>query len=230
MTVQGQAVAAAWQDPEFARAWTAQDNQADILDLPRRMASGLVAQDRPEVRVVLDVASGPGAFLATFLRQFPDARGVCSDASPTMLETARERLAEFGDRVEYVLGDMTDLRGAGLPGEVDVVITSRASHHLDRSSLRDFYVEAAGLLAPGGWLLNLDHIGPDETWNRRLRALRKTFRAATGGADEGVKHHHNYPLCGIQDHLDGIAAAGLTDVDMPWRAFYTCLFAARTAG
>jgi hypothetical protein len=79
-------------------------------------------------------------------------------------------------------------------------------------------------LAAGGWLVNLDHTGPDDTWNARLRSARKRFRAS---AENGPKHHHNYPLPSVQDHLDGYAAAGITDVQVVWQAFYTCLFMGR---
>jgi hypothetical protein len=91
-------------------------------------------------------------------------------------------------------------------------------------------------LGPGGWLVNLDHIGPasqagppaaagpDDVWDQRLRAARKQFGVAPGGP----KHHHDYPLASVQDHLDAFAAAGVTDVEVPWRAFCTCLFMGRT--
>jgi len=32
----------------------------------------------------------------------------------------------------------------------------------------------------------------------------------------------------VQDHLDAFAAAGITDVEVPWRAFCTCLFMGRS--
>ncbi len=89
-----------------------------------------------------------------------------------------------------------------------------------------FYADAARRLTPGGWLVNLDHIGPSDVWNERVRAARKRLvpRSSSKGA-----HNHPYPLAGIEDHIDGLAAAGLTDRAMPWRAFYTCLFMARRA-
>lgn len=230
MTVQGHRSAEVWQDPEFAGAWIAADRQGELLDLPRRIAAALVTDDRPGTTVVLDVASGPGAFLEVFLDAFPGARGVWSDASEAMRDEARQRLARFGDRVEFVLADMTDLRGGALPTGIDVVTTSRASHHLDREALRAFYADAAALLAPGGWLVNLDHVGPEETWNQRLRAAKKHLGGRREGGERTRRHHHNYPLCAIDDHLDGYRAAGVVDVDMPWRAYYTVLLAGRVAG
>lgn len=52
----------------------------------------------------------------------------------------------------------------------------------------------------------------------------------SGVSSEGPRHHHNYPLTSIGGHLDAFAAAGITDVEVPWRAFFTCLFMGRAAG
>lgn len=238
MTVQGEQAAAAWRDEDFARSWAAGDSYGDLLEFPRRMAAGIIALDNPAPVTVIDIGAGPGAMLGAFLERFPDARGIWSDVSMAMLDLARERLAPFGDRVEYVLADMTALDGTGLPGSADIITTSRAAHHLDAGALIAFYATAARRLKPGGWLVNLDHIGPasqagppgaagfDEVWDQRLRAARK----ASGMTSEGRKHHHNYPLASVQDHLDAFGAAGLDDVEVPWRAFFTCLFMGRKAG
>jgi trans-aconitate methyltransferase len=224
MTEQGQRVAAVWQDPSFAKAWSEGDAMGDLLALPRRLAAALVAYDRPDVRLVVDIGSGPGAFLATFLDEFPNARGVWSDASEAMLDRARDTLTPYRDRVDFRLVDMTDL--SGIPAGVDAIITSRAAHHLDRAGLAAFYAEAAAHLAPGSWLINLDHTGPSDIWDKRFRAVRPRF--ATPRREE-PKHHHNYPLTSVDDHLDAYARAGITDVEIAWKAFFTCLFMGRVA-
>ena len=225
MTEQGRAAATIWSDRDFARAWAEGDALRAMLDLPRRISAAVVATGRPEPSCVVDIGSGPGDYLAVFLEAFPSARGVWTDASQAMLEQARERLAEFGDRVTYRIADMTDL-GAAVPDGVDVITTSRASHHLDRAGLLDFYAAAAGHLAPGGWLVNLDHTGSRDAWEGRLRAARTLLRT---GPSERAAHHHDQPLPTVADHLDGYAAAGITDVDIAWRAFVTCLFMGRRA-
>lgn len=235
MTRQGQQAAAIWRDTDFAQSWADRDSVRDLLDFPRRMAAVIVAGDTPEPSCIVDVAAGPGAVLAVFLEQFPSASGIWMDASEAMLAMAKERLAPFGDRVDYRIADMTELAAARLPARTDVITTARAAHHLDRGGLFAFYSEASALLAPGGWLVNLDHIGPasaagppgaaglDEVWDQRLRAARKQF----GISSDGPKHHHTYPLTSLSDHLDAFAAAGITDVEVVWRAFFTCLFMGR---
>jgi hypothetical protein len=224
MTEQGRRISAEWSDPDFAADWAQRDAMRDLLDLPRRIATALVALDRPQPRVVIDIGSGPGAFLAAFLDEFPTVHGVWSDASGAMLDRARTALARFGDRVEFRLADMTDLDGGGIPYGADALITSRAAHHLDRVGLATFYRDAAAHLAPGGWLINLDHIGQTDVWDKRLRAARRRF---TAPRPPEPTHHHTYPLTSVDDHLDGYRAAGVPDVEVAWRAFFTCLFAGR---
>jgi SAM-dependent methyltransferase len=227
MTEQGRQVAEVWQDPQFAAAWAEADSMGDILAFPRRIAAALVGQDRPETRLVLDIGSGPGAFVAAFLDEFPAAHGICTDASEPMLVRAKEALAAYGDRVSFRTLDMTDLSTVDLPAPLDVVTTSRAAHHLDRDGLATYYRQAGELLAPGGWIVNLDHTGPEDKWDQRFRDIRPRFNRR--GVEE-PKHHHNYPLTSIQDHLDGLHAAGFTDVEIAWKAFYTCLFIGRKDG
>jgi trans-aconitate methyltransferase len=213
-----------WQDDDYARSWAERDTMRDLLDFPRRIAAAIVADDNPDPALVVDIGSGPGDFLAVFLDQFPSARGRWTDVSNAMHGLAANRFAGLAGRVEFQMVDMTDL--SSIPDGAAVITSSRAAHHLDRAGLLDFYAQAASHLMPGGWLINLDHIGPDDTWNTRLRTVRKRFRVA---AESGQKHHHNYPLPSVRDHLDGYAAAGITDVEIVWRAFYTCLFMGRRA-
>lgn len=223
MTTQGERAAAPWKQSQFARQWLESDGMADMLDFPRHLAAAITGLDGTP-RTVVDIGSGQGAFLEVFLEQFPSCRGICSDASEAMLAQARQRLARFGDRVEFGVGDMTDLQAAAIPGDVDVIMTSRAVHHLDRDGLFAFYRDCAARLSRDGWLVNLDHTGPVDVWDRRFRAVRPAF---VPPRSHSPKHHHTYPLTSVNDHLDAFAAAGITDVEIAWKAFFTCLFMGR---
>lgn len=228
MTEQGVRAAEQWRESEFVSEWVKADSVLGMLEFPRRIAAALVNQARPRTTRLIDVGSGTGAFLAAFLDEFPEATGVWTDASEAMLDIAREKLAPYGGRVEYQLVDMTAIADAGLPTDVDVVMTSRAAHHLDRAGLFRFYADCAALLAPGGWVVNLDHIGPrDDDWDKLLRAVRKRFQPPGKAARP---HHHNYPLTSVRDHDDALDAAGFTDHETVWRGLITCLFAGRKAG
>lgn len=185
MTCQGELAAAVWRDAEFARSWTEHDSLRDLLEFPRRLAAVVVAGDNPEPACIVDVGAGPGTMLAVFLEQFPSAWGIWTDTSEAMLALARERLAQFDGRVEYRIADMTDLEGAALPAMVDVITTSRAAHHLDRAGLAAFYAAAAARLAPGGWLVNLDHVGSASQGGPPGRP--GSTRCGTGGCERRAR-------------------------------------------
>jgi SAM-dependent methyltransferase len=217
---------APWLAQGYAATWAANDGLAALLQLPWRMATALVGLRRPP-RLVVDVGSGPGTFLNELLTQYPQARGVWLDASPEMLETAKSRLARHGDRVRYIVGDMNELASLDLPAGVDVLTNSRVAHHFQLPELRAFYAAGYGLLAPGGWLVTLDHIRPSEFWNASLRTVLPLFAGPNAGKPT---HAHYYPFPTPEEHLECLRAGGFDNVDMPWRAFYTCLFMGQKPG
>lgn len=210
-----------WSEPANAQAWISADSQVELLAMPRRIAAEIVAQDRPSTLRVADVGSGTGSFLAVFLDRFPEARGVWTDVSDTMRHAAGQALAHFGDRVDYRLMDVRDV--AELPGELDVVTTSRCLHHLDPHELGEFYATVAARLAPGGWLINLDHTRRDQEWDDRLRAVRSALLPRKGPAT----HHHDRPLPTLAEHLEALNSAGFPDPGVAWQAFVTDLIMAR---
>lgn len=213
-----------WRDAAAARAWIEADAMGDVLALPRAISVALVATEGPTPELIIDVGAGPGAYLEAFLREYPGLRGVWVDISPTMREEAGRRLADFDGRLSFVTADMTALDRADLPDEAEVVTSSRASHHLDRAGLEAFYAAAAARLRPGGWLFNLDHTHPGDAWDRRYRAIRSRL-IGRNAAESGHPHHH--PLPSLEDHRAAMAAAGLTDVEIGWKAFYTVLLIGR---
>ena len=219
--------ASPWNEPEYVRAWTSADGLSGLLRLPVEMMTAVVAESGTP-RLVVDIGSGPGMVLAALLERFPDASGVWLDASAAMQDQARERLARYGDRVRFIVASMEDLPDLGLPvGEVGVLTNARVAHHFDVTALQRFYRDSARLLAPGGWLATLDHIRPAPGWNGRLRAVLPAFAGPNAGKPT---HPHPVPFPTVTDHLEALAAAGLEEPELVWRAFYSCLFMARSAG
>ena len=76
---------------------------------------------------VLDAGCGSGRVTERLLDRLPDGRVIALDASPSMVDAARDRLARFGDRVTYVVADL----GRPLPLEpasVDAVLSTATLH------------------------------------------------------------------------------------------------------
>ena len=213
-----------WNDPERVGRWVAKDARRLAVQTARDLAVATVAVDSSPAFVV-ELAAGNGTFLATFLQAFPDARGLWSDSSPEMARHARETLAPFAGRVDYLLSDLRrpGLSGGGAP---DVLICARATHGLDAAELTAFYRGAAALLRPGGWLINLDHMAASEAWGRRYDELTPRFYEGAEGSQKAgkAKDRGGHRL---EAHLELLAASGLTDVDTPWRLLSTVLVMAR---
>src|ERR1700693_5956747 len=54
---------------------------------------------------VLDLGAGFGAITKEILTRYPRSSVTCLDGSGEMMKLARERLAQFGERVSFNLGD-----------------------------------------------------------------------------------------------------------------------------
>src|SRR5207247_4477065 len=103
-----------WQSADYVGRWAGEDVLAQLLETPRRISIALVEDAGTDVRHVVDLGSGAGPYLAELLRAFEGARGTWLDSSEPMLERAREALAEFGDRVSFVVAPAEELGAAGL--------------------------------------------------------------------------------------------------------------------
>jgi trans-aconitate 2-methyltransferase len=98
---------------------------------------------------VLDAGCGSGRVTELLATRLPRGRVVALDGSPAMVEAARERLARFGDRVEFVVADL----GLALPleGPVDAILSTATFHWVpDHDAL---FANLAAVLRPGGRLV-----------------------------------------------------------------------------
>lgn len=213
-----------WESPEYAAQWASEDVIAEMLDLPRRISVALVVDSGLDVTHVVDVGSGPGTYLQLFLRAFPNARGTWIDVSDAMLALAQAQLGEFGDRVTSVIGDAEKLREIEVE-PAQVVLSSRAFHHFSPESLQSVYRAAFDIVTPGGFVINLDHVGAPGDWEQAYRRIREQF---AGKRKQGLKpHRHDYPLSRAEEHGTWMENAGFGPPDTPWRMFYTALIVAR---
>jgi SAM-dependent methyltransferase len=140
---------------------------------------------------VLFLGCGPGSLMEPLLDAFPQAVGIGVDFNPTMLLLARERLARFGmrpsagARVRLFQADLRDPSWAeGIPRPLDAVLSATALHWLLPGPLAALYRQLAGMLRPGGLLLNADHVGSGHApLQRAWEAHRERTRAQEGYGD-----------------------------------------------
>jgi SAM-dependent methyltransferase len=213
-----------WESAGYAAQWAGEDVIADMLDLPRRISVALVGNAGIDVRHIVDIGSGPGAYLVPFLRSFPEARATWLDVSEAMRGLAQAQLAEFDGRITYVIADAERLDEASVE-PADVVLSSRALHHFSPESLQRVYCAAFDIVTPGGFVMNLDHVGARGDWEQAVRAIRAQF---TGERKKALKpHRQDYPLARAEQHGAWMEDAGFGPFDAPWRLFFTALIVAR---
>jgi hypothetical protein len=217
------AALAPWLSGDYVRRWLDEDALSESLQLPRRLAVGIVGDAGIPLGTVVDLGAGQGSFLREFLSAFPQAAGVWVDASEPMQQEAGERLRPFEGRVRYVLGNVEQPDALGLP-EAHVIVTSRVLHHFERDTLLKIYRVAFGVLHPGSFLFNLDHFGTPAGWEARYRRLRPLF---TRTPRKRATHPHPVPFRSIDEHVAMLEEAGFEAPDVPWRLFFTALVAAR---
>ncbi|MFV2083564.1 class I SAM-dependent methyltransferase [Micromonospora sp. LOL_021] len=201
--------------------------------------------DRPIT--VLDLACGPGAISDRVLAALPRARCVAVDYDPVLLRIAAGALAGHGDRidvrdVDLVADDWADRLGVD---QVDAVLSSTALHWLTPTQLLAVYTAAAGLLRPGGILLNADHLhfGPEHPTLAAV-AQRHDERTQQAGFAAGALRYQDWhteaarvpalaalvaerqrrfadrpkpPDAPLEFHLAALRTAGFTEVGTVWQ-------------
>jgi trans-aconitate 2-methyltransferase len=115
---------------------------------------GMTVLDRLSLHgdeTVLDAGCGSGRVTEALAERLPRGCVVALDASPSMIEKARERLERFGDRVAFVVADL----GRPLPidglAPVDAILSTATFHWVpDHDAL---FTNLAAVLRPGGSLV-----------------------------------------------------------------------------
>jgi tRNA (cmo5U34)-methyltransferase len=220
-----------WHDPAGAATWTAVADdspaRAEQLDLLLEVVAAL----RP--RTALEVGVGSGLVAAEVLRRVADVELVGVDFSRAMLELARDRLSEFGDRATLRLVDVTQPQRGDLQERAfDVVYSVQALHHLEDDAKREALEWIAKLLAPGGFFLMRDKVAlareivPAYTaiWNHRRRKMPTDLEAYDRYLEQMLAGG-DIPAT-LDAHLEWLRAAGLTTAILHAEAHYF-LFAAR---
>lgn len=212
----------AWNEPELAREYVERtDRDADKRADGFKIMVGLLPFDREQAIQVLDVGTGQGAVAALVLDAFPNARAVGLDVSEPMMEIAGERMARYGERFRYQLGDFVDgALPADLTGKFDVAVSSRAIHHLPTAKKQLLYRALYESLNPGGGIFNLDSVAPpDDNLRQRYReagrVMRGQPRTGDGAYRGGGLPGHYYEK--LDEHLDLFRTAGFTSVDCFWK-------------
>ncbi len=194
------------------------------LDL---LALGLPAKGGAD-GLVLDLGGGTGALAAAIAERFPYVRVQIWDTDPAMLATARERCAEFGERVSYVERSFTE----PLPA-CDAVAACIALHHVKNLEVKaSIYHNIFNALKPGGIFVNADTAVPSSGLIRDHAFKGWATSMAHHGINEAQAHAHfaswahedYYPP--LITELRMLAEAGFAEPECFWREAAAVVFGA----
>lgn len=177
-------------------------------DIPHRMEGEAVVLELlpSNVQRILDLGAGDGRLLALAKLVRPEASGVAVDFSPTMLEKARSRFAEY-ENITVMEHDLNKT----LPdiGSFDVVLSSFAIHHLSDTRKQAIYSEVFTLLDPGGIFCNLEHVASP------TQKLHEDFYHSLGAtvADEDPSNQ----CTNVETQLSWLRSIGFENVDCFWK-------------
>ena len=216
-----------WQNPERVAEYI---DRMDRQEAERALIFDLMAKlvpAEPDAAIsVLDVGSGYGPVAAAVLDVFPNAHAIGMDISDAMMDRGRERMARFGDRFEYMVGDFAEgtlPEQAVAAGPFDLVVSARAIHHLPAEGMARLYASIGANVKPGGAFFNLDTASPEDVFlNDIFRKVRRSenpsaepaYRSPDQQAHDRLLHHRDATL---QKHFEWLHAAGFSTVDCFWK-------------
>jgi tRNA (cmo5U34)-methyltransferase len=228
MSTQGQ--------PRFGGEWVGEAHVADYIarmdayeDADRlpifQLMTRLATVDPSAPLRILDIGSGYGPVAAVCLDAFPNATAIGLDISTAMMAAGRERMARFGDRFTYLVGDFSAgalPAGAAAAGPYDLVFSARAIHHLPAEGMAALYADIFRNLRTGGAFFNLDTASPETGFlHERFRAAKPRRNRPAGEqrteaqrAHDALHHHRDATLA---RHLEWLRTAGFTSVDCFWK-------------
>ncbi|HEX2523826.1 MAG TPA: methyltransferase domain-containing protein [Terriglobia bacterium] len=190
------------------------DADMDIMHPNRHkmvsIALEILPFDSAAAITALDLGTGTGFFTAKFLERFPQASVISVDGSNSMMDLARTRLGSLVAKVDFRIGDFRQLQSL-IPesSHGEVVFSSYALHHLNRSEKRAVMSQALRFLKPGGWLINADIVTSEtRVIDERLQQLRIEGIVRRGSADPRFKD-----ATSVRQFLDQLET---TDGDQPF--------------
>ncbi len=145
-----------------------------------------------------------------------------------MIVVARERLAAYGARVDFRLGDLREPGWSrGLGGPFDAAVSSIAIHNLRRpAAIHAVYREVASVVRPGGVFVNLDYVFPCSPRLSDIYGRKNNKHVRGSDGLEGHDSHHGDEGPDQIDYDDGPAtlenqlrwlSEGFAKVDCLWK-------------
>ncbi|MEW2549725.1 class I SAM-dependent methyltransferase [Streptomyces sp. NPDC047002] len=172
-----------WERQQQRYAIDREERFTVVADVVEHVAAGRRSP------VVVDLGCGPGSLAVRLARRLPRARIVAVDMDPVLLELARAHAGSAGaaGRVRYVeaeIGAADWTAALGVGGPLDAAVSTTALHYLPGHRLQRVYAQLAGILRPGGVLVNADHLMPEDAADIAVHVGRRRARRQRAFAHE----------------------------------------------
>jgi hypothetical protein len=162
-----------------------------MAELTRQVAGAVIAAyDFADVRTVMDIGGGNGAFLCALLNGVPHLNGILFDL-PSGLTEATALIAGLGERCRIVPGDFFK----SIPGKSDAYVMKSVIHDWDDERSRAILTNCAAAMPPHAKLLLIEQVLPalaaDAADHRRVLLTDLNMLVMTGGRerDEAEYRH-----------------------------------------
>lgn len=196
------------------------------------------ACDRVALRTLRVLEAGAGTGITT--RQLLDAhskvRVTAVDIEPEMVKQTRSRLADEGDRLDVLRGDVAEVAAAFDDCSVDVFASAFTLHHIEKGRREQLFGEIFRILSPGGLFVNADKIArdDDELHKRDLREQLDAFQVFDSVRREGLRqawsaHYLEDDRTRLDEgaHKRLLTTSGFVAVSCPWRERMEAIIVAR---
>lgn len=180
-----------------------------------------IPPDLPEDLQILELGCGTGELTKRLCERFPKARIIALDYSARMLAVCREKLKEFGDRVQLIEGDFATVP---FPPGCDVVISTLAIHHLTDPQKLELFQKIHTALKREGWFVNGDVVLFESSRHTFLQDQVRQEHAAALGVDINALDAETHSGTGdnlstLKIQLNLLEIAGFHAIDVIWKYY-----------
>jgi SAM-dependent methyltransferase len=137
---------------------------------------------------ILDLGAGTGSLARALLDRFPEASVVALDLDPVLMQIGEGALGDAGGRLVW---RQLDLRASDWPQQLgpdgaqpfDAVISLATLHHFSPREIAAIYRALAGLVRPGGLILNAEGLAAGSPGSQLARTFDTARRRASPPPD-----------------------------------------------
>ncbi|HMR63885.1 MAG TPA: class I SAM-dependent methyltransferase [Anaerolineae bacterium] len=212
---------------------------AEQIDVMLRV----LAHSGKRIHRLLDLGCGDGILTQAVLDQYSQAEATLLDFSEPMIEAARERLGEQV-RHRFIVADYAEpawLTTVADRAPFDAIVSGYSIHHQPDARKQALYAELFDLLSPGGFFINIEHVGSPTPWVESLwdhafidSLYERGFRRDEFPTREALLEAHlssderaaNLTTL-VETQCVWLRQIGFTDVDCYFKIFELAVFGGR---